>query len=248
MRGEDSQGAATPLLLQAADKALQHAFAPEPPPEKAKEKAGGASGSGSGSAGASEDEHKGIVAGDRVRDARYGGEGTVTRLNPGGTCLVGWDYDDDVNEDDEDDDDDMRMEYEEIDAEDAEETEVPAQFLELTDESDPRAATTGARHPTARAAVAAARGTSGGDVSSFMSSSMPGARDFGSARRRIDPRAPRRESTTPTPRRRRRRRNPSPPTNAPRSPRRSSRGCYPRSSPRTAWRLARRRDAHRFDW
>ena len=41
----------------------------------------------------------------------------MTRLNPGGTCLVGWDYDDDVNEDDEDDDDDMRMEYEEIDAE-----------------------------------------------------------------------------------------------------------------------------------
>ena len=120
----------------------------------------------------------------------------MTRLNPGGTCLVGWDYDDDVNEDDEDDDDDMRMEYEEIDAEDAEETEVPAQFLELTDESDPRAATTGARHPTARAAVAAARGTSGGDVSSFMSSSMPGARDFWigaatyrSSRRRGCPRA-----------------------------------------------------------
>ena len=72
-------------------------------------------------------------------------------------------------------------------------TEVPAQFLELTDESDPRAATTGARHPTARAAVAAARGTSGGDVSSFMSSSMPGARDFwiGAATYRSSRAAPR---------------------------------------------------------
>ena len=183
--GSAASASSASMFPQAIERALRHAFeAEEEEEEERKEKGkgkaapgvrgGGASGAsgaraaaGAEGAGPSGADHLGLRVDDRVRDGHFGGEGHVLELLPNGRCLVEWSGDEDGEAWEYSDEDDRGEAGEYSDEDDLDGADrfrhasvVHAYRLHLLGGDAARCATSGARHPRARASEGPSEGPS----------------------------------------------------------------------------------------